>query len=173
MKRLQLRLQGAVMVVTNAQHRWTRRTVVANAHNFPLTRLADAIQGQIEASRGVSLPMVADMIADNAERLARGFEPIPPGYPPGPQGECGLKLAEAVMLGGKRVILVGDPEVAQSIVEEQPHLWGKKGTAFFSGTSLTGNGLVMTDGEVWKRQRRMSNPAFRAAAVRHILCELE
>lgn len=33
-------------------------------------------------------------------------------------------------------------------------------------SSLTGSGLLVSDGELWKRQRRLSNPAFRAAAVR-------
>ncbi|CAI5508870.1 unnamed protein product [Closterium sp. Naga37s-1] len=39
------------------------------------------------------------------------------------------------------------------------------GTAFFPGSSLTGNGLLVSDGEVWKRQRRLSNAAFRKAAI--------
>ncbi len=34
-----------------------------------------------------------------------------------------------------------------------------------TGSSLTGNGLLVSDGEVHKRQRRLSNPAFRKAAV--------
>jgi cytochrome P450 len=39
------------------------------------------------------------------------------------------------------------------------------GTAFFPGSSLTGNGLLVSDGELWRAQRRMANPAFRKAAV--------
>ena len=39
------------------------------------------------------------------------------------------------------------------------------GTAFFPGSSLAGNGLLVSDGETWKRQRRLSNPAFRKAAI--------
>lgn len=41
----------------------------------------------------------------------------------------------------------------------------KRGTAFFPGSSLTGSGLLVSDGELWRRQRRLSNPAFRRAAV--------
>ncbi len=41
----------------------------------------------------------------------------------------------------------------------------QEGTAFFPGSSLAGNGLLVSDGELWKRQRQLSNPAFRRAAV--------
>ena len=30
---------------------------------------------------------------------------------------------------------------------------------------LSGDGLLVSDGEVWQRQRRLSNPAFRRTAV--------
>lgn len=51
------------------------------------------------------------------------------------------------------------------VLLEQPDVFVKEGTAFFPGSSLTGNGLLVSDGDVWKRQRRLSNPAFRKAAV--------
>ena len=41
----------------------------------------------------------------------------------------------------------------------------QEGTAFFPGSRLAGNGLLVSDGALWKRQRRLSNPAFRKAAV--------
>lgn len=47
----------------------------------------------------------------------------------------------------------------------QPDVFVKAGTAFFPGSSLTGNGLLVSDGPEWRRQRRLSNPAFRKAAV--------
>ena len=51
------------------------------------------------------------------------------------------------------------------VLVQQPDVFVKAGTAFFPGSSLTGNGLLVSDGEVWKKQRRLSNPAFRKAAV--------
>lgn len=44
---------------------------------------------------------------------------------------------------------------------ERADVFIKEGTAFFPGSALAGNGLLVSDGEVWKRQRRLSNPAFR------------
>jgi cytochrome P450 len=41
----------------------------------------------------------------------------------------------------------------------------QEGTAFFPGSQLAGNGLLVSDGPVWRRQRQLSNPAFRTAAV--------
>ncbi len=41
----------------------------------------------------------------------------------------------------------------------------KEGTAFFPGSSLAGNGLLVSDGDIWRRQRQLSTPAFRRAAI--------
>lgn len=51
------------------------------------------------------------------------------------------------------------------VLVSQADVFVKSGTAFFPGSSLTGNGLLVSDGDVWRRQRRLSNPAFRKAAV--------
>ena len=67
-------------------------------------------------------------------------------------------------------MLVADPVVAKQIVQDEAHKWVKEGTAFFPGSSLAGNGLLVSDGAIWRRQRRLSNPAFRRASVRDRLC---
>lgn len=41
----------------------------------------------------------------------------------------------------------------------------QEGTAFFPGSSLAGQGLLVSDGAIWQRQRQLTNPAFRRAAV--------
>jgi cytochrome P450 len=71
-----------------------------------------------------------------------------------------------LLLGGERVVLVADPAAArQVLIDDASDVFVKAGTAFFPGSSLTGNGLLVSDGETWRRQRRMTNPAFRKAAV--------
>ena len=57
-------------------------------------------------------------------------------------------------LAGERVVLVADPAVAADVMIGRAELFVKKGTAFFPGSSLAGNGLLVSDGEAWLRQRQ-------------------
>ena len=64
-------------------------------------------------------------------------------------------------------MLIGDPLAARQVLIERSGIdFVKEGTAFFPGSSLAGEGLLVSDGALWQRQRRLSTPAFRAAAVR-------
>lgn len=160
-----------------------RRAVIAHSSPFEdIQRISDVIQGQFKASEGVGVSTIVELVADNTKRVARGFEPLPRDFPAGPSGEQGLKLAldpldflrstrntyggvATVIIGGERVVLVGDQDVAKAIVQDEPHVWVKEGTAFFPGSALAGNGLLVSDGKIWKRQRKLSNPAFRKSQV--------
>jgi len=51
------------------------------------------------------------------------------------------------------------------VMVDQADVFVKQGTAFFPGSALTGSGLLVSDGEVWRRQRRLSNPAFRKSTI--------
>ena len=103
-------------------------------------------------------------------------------YPPGPDfdsalemGQNPLKFIEEVKsrygpvaglrLAGKNVVLVSKPSVAKQVLIDDEASFTKKGTAFFPSSRLAGDGLLVTDGDVWRSQRRLSNPAFRKAAV--------
>ena len=66
---------------------------------------------------------------------------------------------------GEPVVLVASPEAARRVLLEGQEDFVKTGTAFFPGSKLTGNGLLVSDGAEWARQRKLSNPAFRRAAV--------
>lgn len=68
-------------------------------------------------------------------------------------------------LAGQDVVLVASPSAVEEVLISKSDSFQKKGTAFFPGSSLAGEGLLVSDGEVWARQRRLSNPAFRQAAV--------
>lgn len=106
----------------------------------------------------------------------------PDAFPRGPKEDVALELAydplafiervtrehgDAVglTLAREKVVLVSSPELARAVLSDESDCFQKDGTAFFPGSSLAGNGLLVSDGETWARQRRLSNPAFRRAAV--------
>jgi cytochrome P450 len=115
-------------------------------------------------------------------RLQRAFTPPPPGFPPGPSGDVAIDLLRdplaflqqtqkkygdvvGLSIGGERAVLVTDPLIAKTVLTEAPEIYIKEGTAFFPGSSLAGNGLLVSDGDIWRRQRQLSTPAFRRAAI--------
>jgi cytochrome P450 len=63
-----------------------------------------------------------------------------------------LKLGEAVVLC--------HPRHAQHVFVDRARSYGKSGPVFDSLRTLLGNGLPMSEGDFWKRQRRMMQPAF-------------
>ena len=136
-----------------------------------------ALKMQTAALRGV-----ADVPSQLAKQLQRAAAPPPAGFPPGPPDDVAVALGAdplafivdtqrrhgdvvGLSLAGERVVLVADPKVAADVMIHRAGLFVKEGTAFFPGSSLAGEGLLVSDGESWARQRRLSNPAFRAAAV--------
>ena len=63
-----------------------------------------------------------------------------------------LKLGEMVLLC--------HPRHAQHVWVDRARGYGKSGPVFDSLRTLLGNGLAMSEGDFWKRQRRMMQPAF-------------
>lgn len=57
------------------------------------------------------------------------------------------------------------PCCCRQVLIDCPGTFIKTGTAFFPGSSLAGNGLLVSDGDVWRRQRQLVAPAFRRTVV--------
>lgn len=125
---------------------------------------------------------LADTLVEGLKRIQTGLTPPPPGFPQGPAGEVALQLLSeplafllatqqrwgdcvGLVLGGQRVVLVAHPAAARQVLVDRADVFVKEGTAFFPGSSLAGNGLLVSDGNVWRRQRQLANPAFRKVAV--------
>ena len=70
-----------------------------------------------------------------------------------------------LLLGTERIILVSDKSTAKAVMVDKSSSFQKEGTAFFPGSQLAGKGMLVIDGDLWKRQRRLSNPAFRQSAI--------
>lgn len=124
-------------------------------------------------------------LATILERVQRLGTPLPPGFPPGPAEDVAFELWKdplslldrlhaqytygggviGARLAGEPIIVVSDPVAAKTVLVDEPDVYVKTGTAFFPGSSLTGNGLLVSDGPTWRRQRKLSNPAFRKTAI--------
>jgi cytochrome P450 len=65
---------------------------------------------------------------------------------------------------GANVYVISTPEYAQHVLSKN---WQNytKGQAIKRIALLLGNGLMVSEGELWKRQRRMIQPAFRRDAI--------
>ena len=110
--------------------------------------------------------------------------PLPTSFPPGPSVDVSLEMlkeplkfleglqrdhgdtAEVILGGGTRAVVTADPEVARRVLVEAPDVFVKSGTAFSPGSRLAGNGLLVSDGEIWRRQRKLATSSFRQAAVK-------
>lgn len=136
-----------------------------------------SIQQIMEAMSSVSAT-----VGGNVAKIQRYVLPRPVGFPPGPDGEQSLAMlsgpleylarlrsiygpVSGVLLGGERVVVASSPAASRVVLVDKAEVFIKEGTAFFPGSSLTGNGLLVSDGELWKRQRRLSNPAFRRSMI--------
>eukprot|EP00873_Tetraselmis_striata_P021841 jgi/Tetstr1/442105/TSEL_030262.t1 len=110
------------------------------------------------------LRSVAGAVATGGALLkeAQQTRPGMESFPPGPVGDVVLQLlADPVGCIGRLSRTYGG-----AVVIDDAANFVKEGTAFFPGSSLAGNGLLVSDGDMWRKQRQLSNPAFRQAAVR-------
>jgi cytochrome P450 len=67
-------------------------------------------------------------------------------------------------LGREDIVLVNDPEIIRDILLTK-HSNFTKGRAFFRAGGLLGEGLLTSEGEFHRRQRRMIQPAFHSRRI--------
>lgn len=67
--------------------------------------------------------------------------------------------------GGVGLYVVRRPEHVREVLVTQADAYAKTHTAMESLSGVLGNGLLTSDGEVWRRHRRLANPAFAKKAV--------
>lgn len=62
--------------------------------------------------------------------------------------------------------LVNQPELVKLVLKERPDDFPKSGRVSEGLRPLLGDGVFLTNGEVWKRQRRIIDPAFEGGRLR-------
>ncbi len=67
--------------------------------------------------------------------------------------------------GGVGLYVVRRPEHVREVLVTQADAYAKTHTAMESLSGVLGSGLLTSDGEIWRRHRRLANPAFAKKAV--------
>ena len=74
----------------------------------------------------------------------------------------------AVGLPHKQFVLANQPELVQRILVDEAADFPKNDMGFDMMESLIGDSIFVSNGETWKRQRRMMNPAFELARIKTV-----
>ncbi len=69
---------------------------------------------------------------------------------------------------GHRLVMVAHPEAVEHVLRSGRDNY-VKGSVYDGTRILLGNGLVTSEGELWRRQRELANPAFRPAKLQQYL----
>lgn len=67
-----------------------------------------------------------------------------------------------------RSYFVNDPELIDRILKKDPDHFPKSGIMHGALYSLLGNSVFLTNGDLWKRQRRIIDPAFEGGRLRDV-----
>lgn len=69
-------------------------------------------------------------------------------------------------IGLRQAYSISDPEIIRHVLLEKVSHYDKKTPAFRGVRVALGNGLLTSDGEIWKKQRRIAQPAFHGENLR-------
>ncbi|MFT4570114.1 MAG: cytochrome P450 [Hyphomicrobiaceae bacterium] len=110
-----------------------------------------------------------------------------PVKPPGPRGFLGLNALRclekdplsflrqlqsqygdvaSLRVLGMRLVVVAHPDGVRHVLQDRHAIYTKQNTDYKVLARVLGQGLVTSDGEFWRRQRRMIQPAFHKERIR-------
>jgi cytochrome P450 len=73
-------------------------------------------------------------------------------------------IARVPLMNGHAAYLVSDPELLYELLVTKRHKY-RKNIRYRAAVELFGHGLLLNEGDAWKRQRILSQPAFKADYV--------
>jgi cytochrome P450 len=72
----------------------------------------------------------------------------------------------AFNLLGQKMVLLSNPKTVEQVFMETGTRYDKGETSnFFASGLVLGNGLISSEGDLWKRQRKLAAPAFRHSVI--------
>jgi len=101
------------------------------------------------------------------EPVALGIDPETLATLSGLQGRYG-DMVSMTKPGGREAWFVNDPAEVRRILVRR-HTKYHKGPGFERVKMLLGNGLIVSDGDVWRRSRTMIQPAFKVQNVHRLI----
>lgn len=99
--------------------------------------------------------------------VALGIDPATLGVMQGLQREYG-DIVSVQKPSGRLAYLINDPAEVRRILVRR-HARYVKGPGFERVKMLLGNGLIVSDGDVWRRSRTMIQPAFKVQNVHRLM----
>src|SRR5205085_5039342 len=76
-----------------------------------------------------------------------------------------MKMGE-LGLPGRKLYLANQPDLVKRILVDEAENFPKSGVVADMLELLMGDSIFVSNGEVWKRQRRMMDPAFEGARIK-------
>jgi cytochrome P450 len=98
-------------------------------------------------------------------RLAKRFARDPLAFPADVAQKCGDYAS--MRFGPYRIFFVHRPELIHQVLVTKAKSFRKQARATEAFRKIDGNSLVVTEGDVWRRQRRLVQPAFHPRRFDH------
>lgn len=114
---------------------------------------SEASARELPGPRG--LPLLGTVLPFLTSDLLRPFTRLIARY--GPLFQVPLPL-------GHRLVMVAHPDAAEHVLRSHRENY-VKGSVYDGARILLGQGLVTSEGDLWRRQRQLANPAFRPAKL--------
>lgn len=74
---------------------------------------------------------------------------------------------------GRRAYLVAAPELVQQVLQTDAHDYSKDNVNYRRMRPVAGDGLLTSEGELWRRQRRIVQPAFHSSQIAEFAAVVE